>query len=120
MDDFKPWGMQENAFLMLMHLSQLLIFVVPFAGISMPIVMWATNKDKSKEIDRHGKTILNWLISWFIYVIICTILIVIYIGALGLTLLLILTIAFAIMGGINANKGILWQYPLSIKFLSLD
>ena len=120
MDDFKPWGMEENAFLMLMHLSQLLGFVVPFAGVVMPIVMWATTKDQSKEIDRHGKVILNWLISAFIYGVISTILLIIYIGFIGFILLLILTIVFAIMGGINANKGVLWKYPLSIKFLSLD
>jgi len=120
MDEFRPWGMEEKAYLMLMHLSQLLGFVLPFAGVVMPIVMWATNKDQSAEIDRHGKVIFNWLISACIYCIICVILLVIYVGFLGLLILAVVGIVFAVMGGIKANNGELWSYPLSIKFFSID
>jgi uncharacterized Tic20 family protein len=28
---------------------------VPFGGIALPIIMWATNKDKSSIIDQHEK-----------------------------------------------------------------
>ena len=46
------WGMKENTFTMLMHLSQLLNFAWGI-GVILPIVMWATNKDDSEVIDRH-------------------------------------------------------------------
>ena len=117
MEKFRPWGVEEKAFLMLMHLSQLLGYVIPLAGILLPIIMWATNKDESEEVDRHGRIILNWLISSCIYYVISLILLLVYVGVIGLIAVGILTIVFAIIGGVKANKGEFWNYPLSIKFL---
>jgi uncharacterized Tic20 family protein len=61
--DFRPWNMDLSSYCMLMHLSQFAGIIVPFGGIALPIIMWATNKDKSSIIDQHGKNILNWMIS---------------------------------------------------------
>lgn len=113
----RPWGMEFHAFCMLMHLSQLLNIILPFVGVIMPIVMWATNRDKSPIIDDHGKVIVNWLISATIYSIISTLLIAIGIGVLLLLALGICSLVFAIIGGLKANDGVVWQYPLSIRFL---
>jgi uncharacterized Tic20 family protein len=120
MEEFKPWGMEKKTFLMLMHLSQLAGFVIPFGGLILPIVMWATNKDESKEIDNHGKVILNWVFSSLIYFSISFVLMFIFIGIIGLFAVGICTIIFAVLGGIKANDGILWQYPLSIKFFKVS
>lgn len=111
----KPWGMEINTFCMVMHLSQLLSFVVPFSGLVLPIVMWATNKDQFPIVDQHGKAILNWIISATIYGFVAVILMVIGIGFLLLLALAICTIVFAIIGGIKANEGVVWGYPISIK-----
>ncbi|WP_317929867.1 DUF4870 domain-containing protein [Halioxenophilus sp. WMMB6] len=120
MDDYKPWGMVTNTFLMLMHLSQLAGFVVPGAGLVLPIVMWATNKDQSPEVDRHGKNILNWMISLTIYSIVSCILIIIFVGFLALLALMILDLIFVILAAVKANEGELWPYPLSIKFFKVE
>lgn len=119
-EDYQPWGMEENTFLMLMHLSQLSGIMIPGAGLVLPIVMWATNKDDSKEVDRHGKMILNWIISAIIYSIVCFILMFIVIGFLGFIVLLFVNLIFTIIGAVKANEGELWRYPLSIKFFSID
>lgn len=112
----KPWGMDLNTFCMLMHLSQLLSFVVPFSGLVLPIVMWATNKDQFPEVDKHGKVIFNWIISATIYAFVSAILMVIGIGFLLLLAVAICTVVFAIIGGVKANEGVVWAYPISIKF----
>ncbi|MBU3023480.1 DUF4870 domain-containing protein [Aestuariibacter sp. A3R04] len=117
MDEFKPWGMEEKTFLMLMHLSQLAGFLVPGAGLVLPIVMWATNREQSERIDAHGKVILNWLISVIIYAVICFILTFIVIGALLFVALGITSLVFIIMAALKANEGVLWPYPLSFKFI---
>ena len=119
-EEFKPWGMEEKAYLMFMHLSQLVGFIVPFAGIIIPIVMWATNKDKSSEIDQHGRVIINWLISALIYAVIGFVLIFVVIGIFALLALAIASIVFSIVGAVKANENKLWAYPLSIKFLSVS
>jgi uncharacterized Tic20 family protein len=120
MEDFKPWGMELKAYLMLMHLSQFAGYVIPFGGLVLPIIMWATNKEHSKEIDNHGKVILNWIISALIYFVICSILALILIGVVGYFVLAICGVVFAVIGAIKANDNILWHYPLSIKFFKVE
>ncbi|WP_247670721.1 DUF4870 domain-containing protein [Alteromonas sp. MMG017] len=111
------WGMPLNTYCMLIHLSQLTSIIVPGLGLILPIVMWAVNKDKHQDIDMHGKVTVNWLISLFIYSLICGVLTLIIIGMFGLVILAILNFIFAIVAAIKANKGELWVYPLSITFL---
>jgi uncharacterized protein len=111
------WGMPLNTYCMLIHLSQLTSIIVPGLGLILPIVMWAVNKDRHQDIDMHGKVTVNWLISLFIYSLICGLLTLIIIGMFGLIILAILNFIFAIVAAIKANKGELWVYPLSITFL---
>lgn len=119
MEEYRPWGMEENTFAMLMHLSQLSGFVVPGAGLVLPIVMWVTNKDQSEVVDRHGKVILNWMISFLIYSIVCSILVFIVVGIFAFMALMIASLIFVILGAVRANEGEVWHYPLSIKFFSV-
>jgi len=111
------WGMPLNTYCMLIHLSQLSSIVIPGLGFILPVVMWATNKDKNQAIDEHGKVTVNWLISLFIYSIVCFILVFLIIGLFGLWLLAMLNFIFAIIAAVKANKGQVWVYPLSIKFI---
>lgn len=113
----RPWGMEINAFCMLMHLSQLLNVIIPFGGLILPIVMWATNRDQSQVVNDHGKVIINWLISGTIYAIVSSLLIFVLIGFPLLLAVGICSLVFAVIGGIKANDGVLWHYPLSIRFL---
>lgn len=111
------WGMDLKPYCMLIHLSQLSSIVIPGLGFIMPIIMWVANKDKSEKIDMHGRVTVNWVISCFIYSLICGVLSLIIIGVFGLIILFFLNLIFAIIAGIKANNGELWVYPLSIKFL---
>ena len=114
--EFKPWGIELDQFCMLMHLSQMAGYVVPVAGMVLPIVMWATNKDKSDIVDQHGKNILNWMISSLIYMVISSFLIFILIGIPLLFVIAICSIIFSIIGGLKANDGVFYKYPLAINF----
>jgi uncharacterized Tic20 family protein len=115
----KPWGMEVKQFCMFMHLSQLSGFIIPFGGLILPIVMWATNKDKNEEVNLHGLIIFNWMLSALIYGFVCFILVFIIIGVPMLFALGIAGIVFCILGGIKANDGIHWPYPLSIDFFGV-
>lgn len=117
--EYKPWGMEENVFIMLMHLSQLTGFIIPFGGLILPIVMWATNKDQSENINKHGKVVLNWVISSTIYCVVAFMLIALVIGVPLLIGLCITSLVFIVIGAIKANNGELWPYPISIKFFKV-
>ena len=115
--DFRPWDMELSSYCMLMHLSQFAGIIVPFGGIALPIIMWATNKDKSSIIDQHGKNILNWMISFYIYVSISAILILLIVGIFALIALGVIAVIFAIIGAIKANNNEIFNYPLTITFI---
>ena len=115
--DFRPWNMDLSSYCMLMHLSQFAGIIVPFGGIALPIIMWTTNKDKSSIIDQHGKNILNWMISFYIYVSISAILILLIVGIFALIALCLVAVIFAIIGAIKANNKEIFNYPLTIQFL---
>ncbi len=115
--DKRFWGVEENTFCMLMHLAALGNYVFPFGGMILQIVMWATNKDASPVIDAHGKIVINWMISLFIYTFVSILLCFVIIGIPMLIALLICDLVFAIMGAVKANNGVVWKYPMSIRFL---
>ena len=115
--NFKPWGMEVNQFCMLMHLAQLAGYIVPFAGLVLPIVMWATNKDHSDVVDQHGKSVLNWIISSMIYMVISAILIFVLIGIPLIFVVAICTLIFSILGAVKASNGEFYKYPLTITFI---
>jgi uncharacterized Tic20 family protein len=52
---------------MLIHFSVFLGYVVPFAGLIAPILIWQLKKNEFPEIEAHGKMVLSSLISMLIY-----------------------------------------------------
>jgi uncharacterized Tic20 family protein len=57
------FGMKPNTYCMLLHLSQLLTFFFPVIGLAAPIILWIISKDNEPLVNRHGKIVMNWLIS---------------------------------------------------------
>lgn len=96
---------------MFIHFSMLAGWVIPLAGIIVPILLWQLKKDELPGIEPHAHVVMNWIVSSLVYAVICYILLLIVIGALGFLVLGVLTVAYAIIGGIKANDGELWEYP---------
>lgn len=106
----KQWGL-------FLHLSQLLNILIPFGGVIAPIVIWQMKKDEMPALDAHGKMIVNFMISCLIYGVVSAVLALILVGIIGLLALAVIGVVFPIIGGIKANNGEFWEYPLTIKFL---
>jgi uncharacterized protein len=102
---------QTRQWAMLLHLSQLLNFA--FVGLILPIVIWQVQKAKLPEIDQHGKNVCNWIISEILY---CVVLGLTVFGIFLIPVVLLIGTIFAIIGGVKANNGEVWKYPLSIPF----
>ena len=128
------WGMNLNTYCMLMNLIQIL----PGWGWIIAILMWIMNKDNSPEINRYGKNVTNWIISFAIFTVVVG-MINLFIGIIGaflafmfqappfifighlsafftFTVLGIIYLAFPITAAVKANNGNFWKYPLSIQF----
>ncbi len=100
------------------HLSQLLDFVTGIGGLIVPLVIWLTQKDKVIDMDENGRTIINFRISMFLYVLLCIPLILLFgLGLLGFLVLGVLYFIFPIVNAVRVSNGERPNYPLSIKFV---
>lgn len=109
---------EDKNLLVVAHLSQLLDFVTGIGGFIVPLVLWLTQREKVLNMDEHGKQILNFQISTFIYSIICIPLILLFgLGILGFIALGLLVLIFPIINAIKAANGEATYYLISIQFL---
>jgi uncharacterized Tic20 family protein len=104
-----PQEQQTRTWGMILHLSQLLNFVIPVGGVIVPIVIWQLKKNDLPGIDAHGKVVVNWILSALIYAVACLLLFVVGLGFVLLPVLGVLCIVFAVVGGIKANDGQVWK-----------
>jgi uncharacterized Tic20 family protein len=64
-DEILDWTIEEDkGFLMGMNLSALSFLLFPLLGILVPLILWISKKDKIKDVDRTGKELLNFQITW--------------------------------------------------------
>ena len=57
------FGMTPSSYITAMHLSQFAGYVVPYAGMVIPIAMWVYGRDHNPSVEEHGKEIVNFIIS---------------------------------------------------------
>ena len=98
-------------------LAMLIYLVSFFTAFLGPLIIWLVKKDDSKFIDHHGREYLNFLISVFIYSIIASILMIVFIGVILLPILAIATVIFTIIAAIKAYEGDYYKFPLIFRIL---
>ena len=108
---------KDKQLLVITHLSQLLDLVSGIGGFLVPLILWAIKKDEIEGMDEHGKAILNFRISMFLYVLLCIPMILLFgLGLLGFVVLGIFYFIFPIMNAIRASNEEEPNYPFSISF----
>ncbi len=107
----------ERNWSMFLHFSQLTSMLFPILGLILPLILWQLKKEESAYVDANGKAVLNWILSALVYYIAGWMLIPFGIGIFIMVAVGVLSIVFAIIGGLKANNGEVWAYPLSIRFL---
>ena len=64
-DELLDWSIEKDrGFLLLLALSPLSFLIFPLLGIIAPLVLWITKRNKIDGVDRYGKKILNFQITW--------------------------------------------------------
>jgi uncharacterized Tic20 family protein len=108
---------QTRQWAFLLHLSIWAGFVLPVAGLAVPIAIWQLKKSDLPGIDQHGKNAVNWIISKLIYFVICLVLCFVIIGIPLLIALGAVGVIFPLIAAIKANNGEVWKYPMAITFV---
>lgn len=110
---------EDRSLIVIAHLSQLITLLTGFGSLILPLILWATQKDKVYQMDTHGKNIINFQLSLIVYCIICVPLILLFgLGLLGFIVLGIIAIIFPVINAIKASNGETPTYPFSFKFIS--
>ena len=118
-NQYKTIMRQDNQLIVVTHLAQLISLVTGFGSLIVPLILWATQKEKVYQMDAHGKNIINFQLSLIVYCLICVPLILLFgLGLLGLIVLGILSIVYPIINAIKASNGETPKYPLSLNFIS--
>lgn len=112
----KSFGSSENDWALLTHLSGLCILasIPSFLG---PLVFWLIKKNEMPLVDRAGKEAVNFQLTMLIVQMISIPLVFIGVGFITLPAAAVLSIVFAIVAGMEANKGNDYRYPLTIRFI---
>ncbi len=115
---------EENTWGMVCHLAALGMYVFPaFGNILGALIAWIIFKDRSHFADDQGKESLNFQISLTLYAAIGIAFGIMTFG-LGLFVVVpllgimsILQIIFIIVAALEANKGVMYRYPATIRFI---
>jgi uncharacterized Tic20 family protein len=103
---------------MICHLSALVGLLGNGIGFVLgPLIVWLLKKEEDPFIDEQGKEAVNFQLTMMIAAIISGILMLILIGFLLITIVVAMMIIFPIIGGVKANAGEHYRYPLTIRFI---
>ena len=66
-DELIEWTIKEDKkYLIFLNLSALTFLFFPMLGILVPFILWTSKKDKIKNINKLGKNLINFEITWTI------------------------------------------------------
>ncbi len=57
---------EDESIITIMNLSQFGFMVYPVLGALLPLIIWILKRDKIKDVNKVGKMILNFQITWII------------------------------------------------------
>jgi len=82
-----------------------------------PLIVWLVKKEQSSYLDRQGRELLNFQLSYLLYALLSALLCFILIGIPLLFAIGIATIVLTIIGIVNASEGKVYRFPLTIRLL---
>jgi len=118
----------DRTYATLMHLVLLAHIIIPYLSIIALLVMWNVKKKDSPYIADHGREAMNFQISLIIYSFVLPIIAVpigllfFIVGVIPAVILAglfpyVLGLVGMIMAALAANRGEVFRYPMTIRFL---
>jgi uncharacterized Tic20 family protein len=104
-EEDRTWGM-------LAHLSALIAMALGGLTFLGPLIVWLIYKDKSAFVADQAKEALNFQISVLIAMLITLITVI------GPFVVAIGAVIFSVIAGMEANKGVAYRYPYTIRLIS--
>ncbi len=106
------------------HLSALSGVIIPFGNVLGPLILWQMKRNEIPSVEEHGKEALNFQLSALIYLlgggVVAGIGMLFCFGVLLIPVLLVIhfgALVLSVIGGIKANEGVLYRYPLNLRLI---
>ncbi len=112
-----PQNSDENTWAMFCHLASFAGYLIPFGNILGPFVVWQMKKDTLPLVADQGKEAMNFQITVTLAVLVCIPLFLVCVGVFLLSLVVILDLVFTILAAIQANKGVAYRYPVTLRLI---
>jgi uncharacterized Tic20 family protein len=120
-DGVPPSDPEANQYAVWVHVSLFAGYIVPLAGLIVPIILWQMKKDQWPIIDRHGRQAVNFAITnavlWLVLAVFF------FIPIVGCFFIPLAPIAALyglippIIAAVKASDGTVWRYP-ALPFIS--
>ncbi len=108
----RTWGM-------LAHLSALAGLIIPLVGnVVGPLVVSIARSDQSTFVAAHAKEALNFNISVTLAALVCTLLMLVFVGFLLGSALFIAWLVMTLIAAIRASEGVAYRYPFSLRLVT--
>ncbi|MDB6138604.1 MAG: hypothetical protein JWO94_1676 [Verrucomicrobiaceae bacterium] len=107
-----PATPDEKTLAIVMHLFCLI--GMPVIG---PLVIWLMKKDQSPYLDAQGRELLNFQISYMIYIFIAAMLLFVLVGIVVLPIVGFIAAVLIVIGIVRATEGKVYRFPFTIRFL---
>lgn len=112
-----PCSPDEKQWKVILHLSALSGFIIPFGNIIGPLVIWLIKKPELPAIEPEGRKVLNFQISYTIYMVLAALSIYVCVGAVLLPIVAIIWLIFTIIGAVKVSNGENYEFPFTIRML---
>ena len=109
-------GEKDRPLAVMTHLSALVGYVIPFANLVIPLVVWLVKRNESPDIDAVGREVVNFNLSMVLYAFFGFLLTFVLVGFVVLFGLWLFGIVVTIIAALRANDGWRYRYPLTIRF----
>ncbi len=103
---------EDKALIILCHLSALI-----GVGFLLPFIVYLIKRKDAGPAAIQAKEVLNFHLSLLLYSLCALPLVFVFVGVVLLVLLALAAVIFGIVGAIKASDGVLYRYPLCIRFI---
>jgi uncharacterized Tic20 family protein len=109
---------EERSWGLLAHLSGLIAALLGGLSFLGPLIVWLIKKDQSPFVADQAKEALNFQIAVTIALLVSAVSMFVCIGFVLVPVVFIGSIVFSIIAALEANKGIYYRYPYTVRFIS--
>jgi uncharacterized Tic20 family protein len=111
-------GLDDNTWVLIAHLSPLILYATGALAFLGPLVVWLLNKDRSDHVAYHAKESLNFQLTMLLAALVSLLLVFVLVGFFLLLIVFVVSVVFPIRAAIVAGRGEQYRYPLTIRFIS--